>query len=440
MTGRVLVCDDEAGVRFALGESLRARGHAVVEVAGGAEALAAIDDVDVVVTDLAMPGMDGLALLGEIRSRDPSLPVIVVTARGSERAAVDAMKRGAYDYLAKPFDIDELAFTVARALESSALRRDAERSRAERATGRALLGESAVMRDLVAKIAKIARRDVPVLVRGETGTGKELVATMLHAESRRATGPLVRFNCAALPAELAEAELFGHTKGAFTGAKDARPGFFRRADGGTIVLDEVGELPLAVQAKLLRALSGGEIQPLGAARTETVDVRVVASTHRDLSAEVRAGRFREDLYFRLAVIELVVPPLRERREDVALLARAFAARYAERFGVDAVLLDDSLVSALAARPWPDNVRELESAIARLVALSDGGVLGVDALGEIDAPPEPSKADFRARVDAFERGLLSEALAASNGNRSEAARRLGLSRVTLLDRLKRLGVT
>ncbi|MFO0670887.1 MAG: sigma-54 factor interaction domain-containing protein [Polyangiaceae bacterium] len=204
------------------------------------------------------------------------------------------------------------------------------------------------MRDLVAKIAKIARRDVPVLVRGETGTGKELVATMLHAESRRATGPLVRFNCAALPAELAEAELFGHTKGAFTGAKDARPGFFRRADGGTIVLDEVGELPLAVQAKLLRALSGGEIQPLGAARTETVDVRVVASTHRDLSAEVRAGRFREDLYFRLAVIELVVPPLRERREDVALLARAFAARYAERFGVDAVLLDDSLVSALAA--------------------------------------------------------------------------------------------
>ena len=313
---RILVCDDERAVRFAIAEALESQGHAIIEVASGEAALAALEGVDVVVTDLAMPGMDGLTLLGEVRAREPGLPVIVVTARGSERVAVQAMKAGAHDYLAKPFDVDELRLSIARAAEAVELRRGARVAAAERATGRFVAGESAAMRGLLAAVDRVARRDVTVLVRGETGTGKELVASMLHALSPRKDRAFVRFNCAALPAELAESELFGHARGAFTGATTSKSGFFARANGGTLVLDEIGELPLAVQPKLLRALQDGEIQPLGASKTERVDVRIVACTHRDLLADVRAGRFREDLYYRLAVVELAVPPLRERREDI----------------------------------------------------------------------------------------------------------------------------
>jgi two-component system response regulator AtoC len=439
MSARILVCDDEPAVRFALAELLGERGYDVIEADDGAEALAKVAEADALVTDLAMPRMDGLTLLREARAAAPGLPVIVVTARGSERVAVQAMKVGASDYLTKPFDVDEVALAVARALEPSSLRRAAKRAAAERATGRSLIGDAPSMRALVAKIERLAPRDVTVLVRGETGTGKELVATMLHALGPRARGPLVRFNCAALPADLAEAELFGHARGAFSGAKDARPGYFRLAHGGTIVLDEVGELPQAVQPKLLRALQDGEVQPLGAGKTERADVRVVACTHRDLAAEAREGRLREDLLYRLAVVELVVPPLRERREDVPALARAFAARFGERFGVEDARLSDALVHALAARDWPGNVRELENTVARLVALSEGGEIGVDALGR-SAPPSSSPDEgFRAKVEAFERQLIGQALADSSGNRAEAARRLGLSRVTLLDRTKRVGL-
>jgi len=306
------------------------------------------------------------------------------------------------------------------------------------------------MRGLLARIERLAPRDITVLVRGETGTGKELVATLLHALGPRARGPLVRFNCAAIPGDLADAELFGHTKGAFTGAIEARAGYVERAHGGTLVLDEVGELPLAIQAKLLRAVQGGEVQTVGGGPMKKVDVRIVACTHRDLREEARAGRFREDLYFRLAVVELEVPALRDRREDIPALARAFAARYGAKWGVD-VRLSDALVDALARRAWPGNVRELENAIARLVAESDGGELAADVLvpfdrGELSAPTPAAPVDparaalpFRERVAAFERALVTEAVAAAGGNRAEAARRLGLSRVTLLDRMKRLGI-
>jgi two-component system response regulator AtoC len=437
---RVLVCDDEAAVRFAISEALGEHGHEIVEAERAEQALERLDDVDVLVTDLAMPGMGGMALLREVRAREPALPVIVITARGSERVAVEAMKAGAHDYLAKPFDVDELGLAVERAAETGRLRREARRAAAERRAGQAFVAESPAMRALLDRIERLARRDVTVLLRGETGTGKEALAAMLHALGPRAPGPLVRFNCAAIPAELAESELFGHAKGAFTGAKDARAGFFSRAHGGTLVLDEVGELPPAMQPKLLRALQDGEVQPVGAGRTEKVDVRVVACTHRDLEAEVRAGRFREDLYYRLAVVELVVPPLRARPEDVPALARAFAARYASRFQLDDVRLGDDLLRALAAREWPGNVRELENAVARMVALSEGGLLGVAALdGSRAAATPPANGSFRERVEAFERQLVEEALASSQGNRSEAARKLGLSRVTLLDRMKRLGI-
>jgi DNA-binding NtrC family response regulator len=445
---RLLLVDDEAAMLFALKELAEARGYEAVLAQSGKEALSRLEGVDAVVTDYAMPGMDGVELLNAIRERDALLPVILITAHGSERLAVRAMKTGAYEYVAKPFDLDEMGLVVDRAVEARALRVQNRRLSAEKALGKGIVAESPAMRRLLEAVSRVASRDITVLVRGQTGTGKELVASLLHAESRRAPGPLVRFNCAAIPGELAEAELFGHARGAFTGATQARRGFFAEADGGTLVLDEVGELAQGVQAKLLRALQEGEIQPVGAARVEKVDVRVIACTNRDLAADVRAGRFREDLYYRLAVLELVVPPLGERREEIPALAAEFARRYALRFGLEGVTLAPALVEALRQAEWPGNVRQLENAVARLVAMSSGGEIRAEALGaapaappaDPDAEPPPEGAlTLREQVDAFERNLVAEALARTGGNQSEAARRLGLSRSALIDRLKKYGL-
>jgi two-component system response regulator AtoC len=402
--------------------------------------------------------MDGLELMTQIAARDPSLPVILLTAHGSEKVAVAAMKQGAYDYLTKPFDIDEVAVVIERALEARRLRVDNRRLAAEQTLGRRIVGDSRPMRRLLEATSRVASRDVTVLVRGETGTGKEFVAELLHAQSLRASKPLVRFNCAALPAELADAELFGHVRGAFTGATATRPGFFSQANGGTLILDEVGELPLAIQAKLLRALQEGEIQPVGSGRIEKVDVRVVASTNRDLAADVKAGTFREDLYYRIAVVELVVPPLRDRKDDIPALADEFARRYGERFGLGNVSLEAALVDALVHTDWPGNVRQLENTIARLAALSSGGVIGLadfqaaesnassnamPAVADSDHADPPLDArngpSLKEQVEAFERGLVGRALDATGGNQSEAARRLGVSRVTLIDKMKKYGL-
>jgi len=429
----------------------------VITARSGDEALGKLDDADAVVTDLAMPGMTGLELIAQIAQRDPALPVILLTAHGSERIAVAAMKQGAYDYLTKPFDIDEVAVLTERALEARRLRVDNRRLSAEQTLGRRIVGASKPMRRLLEATSRVAGRDVTVLVRGETGTGKEFVAELLHAQSARAKKPLVRFNCAALPADLAEAELFGHVRGAFTGATATRPGFFAQADGGTLILDEVGELPPAVQAKLLRVLQEGEIQPVGSGRIEKVDVRVVASTNRDLAAEAKAGTFREDLYYRLAVVELVVPTLRERKDDIPALAAEFARRYGERFGLGNVVLDPPLVAELCKADWPGNVRQLENAIARLTALSAGGVIGLadyqaatggEPGGNTTEPitdttePLPDARNgpsLKEQVEAFERNLVGRTLEATGGNQSEAARRLGVSRVTLIDKMKKYGL-
>jgi len=458
----VLLVDDEPGVLFTLEEVLGERGHRVLTARSGKDALPLIDEADTVVTDLAMPGMDGLALLAAITARDPELPVLLLTAHGSERVAVAAMKTGAYDYLAKPFDIDEVAVVIERALEARRLRRDNRRLAAEQALGRRIVAVARPMRRVIEAAERIASRDVTVLVRGETGTGKELVAALLHVHSPRANGPLVRFNCAAIPAELAEAELFGHTRGAFTGAATARRGFFAEADGGTLILDEVGELPHGVQAKLLRALQEGEIQPVGSGRVEKVDVRLVAVTNRDLAADARAGTFREDLYYRLAVVELLVPPLRERKEDIPALVEELARRYGEKFGIGKVELEPALVENLVRHDWPGNVRQLENVIARLAALSTGGTLrladyleqsgGDGAVAPVviadgdagdeaqDAPGDSAHGpSLREQVEAFERGVIARALDGAAGNQSEAARRLGVSRVTLIDKLKKYGL-
>jgi DNA-binding NtrC family response regulator len=449
----VLLVDDEPGVLFTLQEVLVDRGHSVVTARSGAEALTRLDDAEVVLTDLHMPGMTGLELITAIAARDAALPVILLTAHGSERVAVAAVKAGAYDYLTKPFDIDEVAVVIERALEARHLRVANRRLAIEHALGRRIVGDSQVMRRLLDATARVAARDVTVLVRGETGTGKEFIAQLLHAQSKRAAGPLVRFNCAAIPAELAEAELFGHARGAFTGATNARAGFFAEAHGGTLVLDEVGELPLGVQAKLLRALQEGETQPVGSGRVEKVDVRVVASTNRDLAAEARAGTFREDLYYRLAVVELMVPPLRDRRGDIPALAAEFARRYGDKFGTGALTIEPQLLDALVGAPWPGNVRQLENAIARLAALSTGTTLQIADWTEPAAPPSPATEptddqagsselgpSLKEQVEAFERGVLARTLAATGGNQSEAARRLGTSRVTLVDKLKKYGLT
>ena len=289
----------------------------------------------------------------------------------------------------------------------------------------------------------MAPKDITVLICGETGTGKELIASLVHAQSRRATRPLVRFNCAAIPPELAEAELFGHTRGAFTGAVAARRGFFAEANGGTLVLDEIGELPSSVQAKLLRVLQEGEIQPVGAGRVDKVDVRVVACTHRGLQDEVRAGRFREDLYYRLAVVELVVPPLRDHREDIPALIVEFARRYAERFGMPRVRLAPELLEALQRMDWPGNVRQLENAVARLLALSTGGEIGLEAFNSstpgADSEGAEGSLSLREQLDAVERSLIQRAMTAAGGNQSEAARRLGVNRGSLIERLKKYGM-
>jgi len=455
---KVLLVDDDRAVLFTVKELLSERGHDVVIASSGAEALTRLDDVEAVLTDLAMPGMDGLELMGEIGRRDRELPVVLLTAQGSEKVAVAAMKAGAYDYLKKPFDIDEVAVVIERALETRRLRTDNRRLTIERAIGRRIVAESPAMRRLLDAAARVATKDVTVLVRGETGTGKEFLASFLHAQSSRADRPLVRFNCAAIPAELAESELFGHARGAFTGATAARRGFFSEADGGTLVLDEIGELPLGVQAKLLRALQEGEIQPVGSAKVDKVDVRIVASTNRDLAAEAKAGRFREDLYYRLAVVELTVPALRERRDDIPALATEFARRCADKFGLGDLRLSPELVTALSRAEWPGNVRQLENAIQRFAALSAGGEIGIDALdGAMLAAAAPTPAagaladdvdppsahegglTLREQVEAFERNLVARALDVAGNNQSEAARRLGVSRVTLIDKIKKYGL-
>ena len=447
---RVLLVDDEPSVRAALKELVQGRGWEPLVARSGPEALDLVDRADAVVTDFSMPGMDGLELLRAVRERDETLPVILLTARGSERLAVRAIKAGAYEYVPKPFDIDEMLLALGRALEARELRQQNRQLTAEHAIGRRVVSESAVMRHLLDATVRIAAKEITVLVRGETGTGKELIGALLHAQSRRAEGPLVRFNCSAIPEELAEAELFGHARGAFTGATHARAGFFAEANHGTLILDEVGELPLAVQAKLLRALQDGEIQPVGSGHVEHVDVRIVACTNRDLAAEVRAGRFREDLYYRLAVVELLVPPLRDRREDIPALAHEFAVRYAERFGAEEVRLAPALVERLASAEWPGNVRQLENVVARAVALSGGGDLGPESFvgtGSVELArrraDDDSDADggeeshtLRERLDALERSVIAKTMTAVGGNQSEAARRLGISRNTLTERLRR----
>jgi two-component system response regulator AtoC len=448
---RILVVDDDPAIGAVLSALLSQEQMTADWFKDGVAALAALDggDYDAVLTDVRMPGLDGMALLDRITAQRPELPVVLLTAHGNVPMAVEAMKRGAADFLLKPFDRDGLLFVLRKAM----LAAEHEAASLERPASKALLGASPAMRELEELIGRAARGTATVLIRGESGTGKELVARALHDASPRHAGPFVKLHCAALPESLLESELFGYEKGAFTGASTRKPGRIELAHGGTLFLDEIGEIPLAMQVKLLRVIQEREFERLGGHETVHVDVRFLAATHRDLETLVQKEQFREDLFYRLNVVRLRLPPLRERAGDVALLARHFCPVHARANRRPALTLTDEMVSLLAAQPWPGNVRQLENFIERLVVLADGPQLSMDdVLRELASErPRPSAAAADASRDGAhdlslgesrrksERAALQAALARAGNNRTLAARLLRVSRRTLYTKLDEHGL-
>jgi DNA-binding NtrC family response regulator len=437
---RLILVEDEAALRNVLARELADAGF---EVRGFASAEGVTDvclefQPSVALVDLRLPGKGGMDLLRDLHQLCADLQVVVLTGHGGVAEAVQAMRLGAYDFLVKPTKLEVLEQTLRRAAEKSDLLLENRRLRRAAAAGAGaheILGDSPAMRELGRLIARIGPTDVPVLIHGENGTGKELIARNLHDLSPRATAAFVVLNCGAVASELVESELFGHERGAFTGAERQRIGLFEAADGGTLLLDEVGELPPTVQPALLRAVQFGEIRPVGSARARTVDVRVLAATNRDLVQEIAAGRFREDLFHRLATFHLEAPPLRERREDVAQLARTFLAR-ATLKSQRTLVLDDAAVERLAAHHWSGNVRELENAMTRLAVLAPGEVVtaaDVESIALSQSLPDRTALPT-LRLDELERMAVRTALERHRGDKRAAARELGVSLRTLYNKL------
>jgi two-component system response regulator HydG len=443
MKARVLIVDDDTVGRYTLRGLLEDEGLEVEEAADGQIALdlLASREFDLILSDLRMPRVDGMEFLRRAQALSPAPRIILLTAHGSERHAVEAMKLGALDYFRKPFDVEEVLKVVRRSLATLTLERENEQLRGEVDLLHSLVFSSAAMSRLALLIKRVAPKNVTVLITGESGTGKERVAEAIVSASGRANAPFVRFNCAAMTPELAEAELFGHTRGAFTGAVRARAGLFREADGGTLLLDEIGELHGQTQAKLLRVLQESEIRPVGEDRPQVIDVRILAATHRDLAQLVAAGQFREDLFYRLKVVTLEIPPLRDRPDDIPVLAKHFLAQATRRFGVPPVAMKGEWLARLVAYRWPGNVREMENAIESAVAMSPEGTLDPAFLPDPATPANalPAPAKFKEQVAAFERGLIVAALDAAKGNQSEAARLLEIGRATLQDKLRKHGL-
>jgi two-component system response regulator PilR (NtrC family) len=455
-TGDILIVDDERSMREFLGIYLRREGYRIEAASGGNEAIASIKAraFDVIITDLRMPDVDGLTILAEAKRIRPDAEVIVVTAFSTTETAIAAMKAGAHDYLTKPFKIDEVGLVVDRAMEKRRLARENVALRDE-IKGRykldRLLGKSPPMERVFEILRKVASTRTSVLLIGESGTGKELAARALHELSPR-TGPFVAVNCGAIPETLLESELFGHVRGSFTGANVDKQGLFEAANSGTLLLDEVADLPLAMQVKLLRVLQERRVKPVGGVSEREVDVRIVAATNRDLEAEVEKSAFRQDLYYRLNVIQLRLPPLRERREDLPLLVDHFIRKFSAEHGRNVVGAAPEVMSALMLYHFPGNVRELENMIERAVTLSNTDWLALDAFpnliglqGVQESPstvghlPE-SGLDLEHHLEEYERSILIKALERTGGNRTEAARLLGVSFRSMRYRLSKLGVT
>jgi len=455
---RILIVEDESIIRSALRRLLEKNGYEVSDAGSVAEACNdfSLESFDLIITDLRLPGAPGTDLI----SLAGAVPVLIMTSYASLRSAVDAMKLGAVDYIAKPFDHDEMLKTVAATLTrpDTAPAND-KNDRAERVSEQTrIIGSCQSMQELYRRISKVARTDATVLILGESGTGKELAARAIHEQSSRANRPMVCVNCAAIPETLIESELFGHEKGAFTGATSGRSGLIEAADGGTLFLDEIGELPLEAQARLLRFLQEGEIRRVGAVQPLKVDVRLIAATHRDLKSRARSGQFREDLYYRLYVMELRMPPLRARENDILELADAFLSKQADKMGCDALSFSPEALELLRSYHWPGNVRELENAIERAVILADGKQITPDLLGleleqqslaEIENQyaqqhrPAAAPADMPARHrtdlsldDYFQRFVLENQ---DQMSETELAKTLGISRKSLWERRQKLGI-
>ena len=449
MKPSILIVDDDRELRSLLREDLGRRGWQTAEAPAGQEALEHLEDhtVDVVLTDMNMPGMDGLELCRQLSEKRPDVPSIVLTAFGSLETAVGAIRSGAYDFVTKPVDTDLLVISLDRALK---YRRLQDQIRVLQSGGGQdreglLIGRSPVMEELRNQVDRIAATDASVMIQGESGTGKELVARSLHRRSKRKDRPFVAINCAALPENLLESELFGHRKGAFTGAQSDRRGLLLEASGGTLLLDEIGEMPLALQPKLLRALEERRVRPVGGDTELPFDVRILSATHRDLETAMEEGTFREDLFYRLNVIQLVVPPLRSRGTDVLVLAEYFLRRFAETTGKKVVGLAQPTAERLLDYNWPGNVRELRNAMERAVALTR-----FDHLGTEDLPPKVR--DHKASrlvvegedprelvpLEEIERRYILHVLKATDDNRTSASRILGLDRKTLYRKLQKYG--
>jgi two-component system response regulator PilR (NtrC family) len=469
----ILVVDDEPDLRTLYELTLLREGYRVEAAATLTEALQRLDEqkFQAVITDMRLPDGLGMELVQRLAGQQRQERCIVMTAYGSAENAVEALKAGAFDYLTKPVDLKQFRNVVASAIHESGAgerQRPAAGARAAAAADRGnanasghaalrrLVGDSAAMRTVKERVERVARSMAPVLVRGESGTGKELVARAIHATSHRSDGPFVAVNCSAIPETLLEAEFFGAKKGSYTGASADREGYFQAARGGTLFLDEIGDLPLAMQSKLLRAIQERQVRSLGSTQEDAVDVRVVSATHKDLAADVQGGRFRQDLYYRLNVIEIVVPPLRERREDLPALCRALLARIALESGLTPPPLSPALMQQLQEHPLPGNVRELENLLHRALALSEGGELLVDFVpthpdplpepagnGAGSAAPAPAAvpvpSDLQAYLDQQEREILVKALRETNFNRTAAAQRLGLSLRQIRYRIARLAI-
>ena len=453
----VLVVDDEELYRRSLSRILTRVGHHVTEARDGAEALSILTQaqggIDLVVADIRMPGINGLELVRQVGDVDPDLPCIVVTGFSSAESSVEALRAGAFWYLEKPFDqghLDVVRRLVEQAIEHGRLKAENRALQSELRTKyrfENIIGHSGALRGVLDTVAKVARTDSTVLITGESGTGKELIARAIHYNSRRVERRLVTVNCGAIPEELLESELFGHVRGAFTNAVTSREGRFSLANGGTIFLDEIGDMSPNLQVKLLRVLQEQTFEPVGSSKSETVNVRVIAATHQNLDEAIAVGRFREDLFYRLNVIPIEVPPLRHRREDIPLLALHFLEVMSQERGTRSETITDRALEALCRYAWPGNVRELENLIERLTVLRGDAEIDLDdlpvALRRAEVPlPETANdgdLDFRGVVDRFQADLIRDALERTGGNKKEAAELLGLNRTTLIEKIKKLGL-
>ncbi|WP_026475917.1 sigma-54-dependent transcriptional regulator [Alkaliphilus transvaalensis] len=447
MHKKILVVDDEKNMRWALRKALEKEKYVVYEASNGKEAIEKFNSCNpnLVLLDLKMPAMDGLEALKKIKVLNEEVPIIMITAHGTMETAIEAMKIGALDYISKPFEVEELKVTIQKALGFGALKEELNylREELEHTTGKQIIGASNQLKNVMDMVERVSKTNATVLILGESGTGKELIANAIHYSSDRKAAPYVKINCGAIPENLIESELFGYEKGAFTGAATRKIGKFERANGGTIFLDEVGELDLGMQVKLLRVLQEKEIERIGGTQPIKIDVRVVAATNRDLFSMVEEGRFREDLYYRLNVIPIQLPPLRERKEDIPLLVNYFLEKFSQEVGKGKIMLEDGVAEKLLQYQWKGNIRELENVIERMVILSDGNKITVNNL-----PKEILVAEIREEfllpenglfMEDLEKNLILQALERTDYNQTKAAQLLGISRHTLIYRMEKYSI-